>query len=157
MQKNKPIIMCVDDDPEVLASIARDLRCKYRKDYRIVQANCVLEGMKTAELIKKRGIPIALFLVDQKMPEMSGTEFLSKMIHLHPESAKVLLTAYSDTEAAIVSINKIGLDHYLLKPWDPPEQKLYPHDIFICCVLGRVFWLCGFSSSYIRLQLYKCL
>ncbi len=122
----KPIILCVDDDPEVLASVERDLRIKYRKDFRIVKALGSENGLEAAETIKKRGTPIALFLVDQRMPGMTGTEFLAKMATLHPDSAKVLLTAYSDTEAAIVSINQIGLDHYLLKPWDPPEQKLYP-------------------------------
>lgn len=122
----KPIILCVDDDPEVLASIERDLRSKYRKDFRIVKALGSENGLEAAETIKKRGVPIALFLVDQRMPGMTGTDFLAKMATLHPDSAKVLLTAYSDTEAAILSINEIGLDHYLLKPWDPPEQKLYP-------------------------------
>lgn len=122
----KPIILCVDDDPEVLASVERDLRSKYRKEFRIVKALGSDNGLEAAETIKKRGVPIALFLVDQRMPGMTGTEFLAKMTTLHPESAKVLLTAYSDTEAAIVSINEVGLDHYLLKPWDPPEQKLYP-------------------------------
>ncbi len=122
----KPIILCVDDDPEVLASVERDLRSKYRKEFRIVKALGSDNGLEAAETIKKRGTPIALFLVDQRMPGMTGTDFLAKMAILHPESAKVLLTAYSDTEAAIVSINTIGLDHYLLKPWDPPEQKLYP-------------------------------
>lgn len=122
----KPIILCVDDDPEVLASVERDLRSRYRKEFRIVKALGSDNGLEAAETIKKRGTPIALFLVDQRMPGMSGTEFLAKMKTLHPDSAKVLLTAYSDTEAAIVSINEIGLDHYLMKPWDPPEQKLYP-------------------------------
>ena len=123
---SKPIILCVDDDPEVLASVERDLRSKYRKEFRIVKALGSEKGLDAAETIKKRGTAIALFLVDQRMPGMTGTEFLAKMATLHPQSAKVLLTAYSDTEAAIVSINEIGLDHYLLKPWDPPEQKLYP-------------------------------
>ena len=122
----KPIILCVDDDPEVLASVERDLRAKYRKEFRIVKALGSANGLEAAETIKKRGTPIALFLVDQRMPGMTGTDFLAKMAVLHPESAKVLLTAYSDTEAAILSINEIGLDHYLLKPWDPPEENLYP-------------------------------
>jgi len=122
----KPIILCVDDDPEVLASVERDLRSRYRKEFRIVKALGSENGLEAAETIKKRGTPIALFLVDQRMPGMTGTEFLAKMATLHPQSGKVLLTAYSDTEAAIVSINEIGLDHYLLKPWDPPEEKFYP-------------------------------
>ena len=122
----KPVIFSVDDDPEVLGAIERDLRKHYKNDYRIIKANSPKEALVAARQLKERSTPIALFLVDQRMPEMTGTELLSELIKLHPESKKVLLTAYADTEAAILSINDIGLDHYLLKPWDPPEQKLYP-------------------------------
>ncbi len=122
----KPIILSVDDDPEVLAAIDRDLRQHYKSDYRIVRASSAKIGLDTAQQIKQRGNSIALFLVDQRMPEMTGTDFLKQVCKLHPDSRKVLLTAYADTEAAISSINDIGLDHYLMKPWDPPEQKLYP-------------------------------
>jgi thioredoxin reductase (NADPH) len=123
---SKPVIMSVDDDPQVLTAIERDLRQHYRSEFRVLKAGSGREALDTARQLKQRGTPVALFLVDQRMPEMTGTEFLSQVRELHPESRKVLLTAYADTDAAIVSINKIGLDHYLMKPWDPPDQKLYP-------------------------------
>ena len=122
----KPVIMSVDDDPQVLAAIERDLRNHYRADYRVLKAGSPEEAMDAARELKQRGTPVAMFLVDQRMPGMSGTKLLARLRELHPESRKVLLTAYADTEAAIESINEIGLDHYLMKPWDPPEQRLYP-------------------------------
>jgi thioredoxin reductase (NADPH) len=122
----KPVIMSVDDDPEVLAAIERDLRSHYRNDYRIMRAGSAKEALETSRLLKQRGTPIALFLADQRMPDMTGTELLAAMRKLHPDSRKVLLTAYADTEAAIACINQVGLDHYLMKPWDPPEERLYP-------------------------------
>ncbi len=123
---SRPVILSVDDDPEVLGAIERDLRRHYRGDYRIVRASSGAEGLQAAQQLKERGTPIALFLVDERMPEMSGTEMLDHARRLHPDSRKVLLTAYADTEAAIRGINEVGLDHYLLKPWDPPEERLYP-------------------------------
>jgi thioredoxin reductase (NADPH) len=122
----KPVILTVDDDAEVLGAIERDLREHYRQDFRIIKAGSPEEALDAARTLKQRGVPIALFLVDQRMPGMTGTELLREVRKLHPEARKTLLTAYADTEAAIVSINDIGLDHYLMKPWDPPEQKLYP-------------------------------
>jgi thioredoxin reductase (NADPH) len=122
----KPVILTVDDDPQVLAAIEHDLRERYSADYRIVRAGSPAEALDTARQLKQRGTPVALFLVDQRMPEMTGTKLLSAVRELHPESLKVLLTAYADTDAAIESINEIGLDHYLIKPWDPPETRLYP-------------------------------
>lgn len=122
----KPIIMSVDDDPEVLGAIERDLRSKYRNDYRIIKANSPKEALDTVNQLKQRGTPIALFIVDQRMPDMTGTELLRELRKLYPDTCKVLLTAYADTEAAIESINDIGLDHYLMKPWDPPDQRLFP-------------------------------
>jgi len=122
----KPVILSVDDDPEVLGAIERDLREHYRQDFRIIKAGSPEEALEAARTLKQRGVPIALFLVDQRMPGMTGTELLREVRKLHPDARKALLTAYADTEAAIVSINDIGLDHYLMKPWDPPEQKLYP-------------------------------
>jgi thioredoxin reductase (NADPH) len=122
----KPNIMTVDDEPHVLNAIARDLQAHYRSDYRIVKAGSGAEALETVQELKRRNAPIALFLVDQRMPVMSGVEFLEEAIKLFPEARKVLLTAYADTDAAIASINAIGLDHYLMKPWDPPEQRLYP-------------------------------
>ena len=122
----RPVIMSVDDDPQVLGAIERDLRHHYKNDYRVLKAGSAHEALDTARQLKHRGTPVALFLVDQRMPEMTGTQLLAEVKVLHPDARKVLLTAYADTEAAIESINEIGLDHYLMKPWDPPEQKLYP-------------------------------
>ena len=122
----KPIILSVDDESQVLQAIVRDLRQQYGKDYRIIQATSGAEALETVSQLKKRNTPIALFVADQRMPTMTGTEFLTEAIRFYPEARRVLLTAYADTEAAIASINNIGLDYYLLKPWDPPEQNLYP-------------------------------
>jgi thioredoxin reductase (NADPH) len=122
----KPIILTLDDEPQVLNAIGRDLRAHYGGDYRILKAESGSEALDAVQEIKRRGDAIAIFLVDQRMPEMSGTEFLGQARELFPEARKVLLTAYADTEAAITSINTIGLDHYLMKPWHPPEQNLYP-------------------------------
>lgn len=122
----KPIILTVDDEPQVLNAVERDLRQHYRGDYRIVKAGSGAEALKTVQKLKQRNAPVALFLVDQRMPSMSGTEFLAEARKFYPEARKVLLTAYADTQAAITSINTIGLDHYLMKPWNPPEQNLYP-------------------------------
>jgi len=118
--------MTVDDEPQVLNAIERDLRAHYHRDYRVVKAGSGSEALETLRNLKQRNRPVALLLVDQRMPGMSGTEFLQQAIKLNPEVRKVLLTAYADTDAAITSINAIGLDHYLMKPWDPPEENLYP-------------------------------
>jgi thioredoxin reductase (NADPH) len=122
----KPIILTVDDEPHVLNAIARDLQSQYRADYRIVKASSGSEALEAVAEYKRRGSAIALFLVDQRMPGMSGIEFLAEAIRLFPDAKRVLLTAYADTDAAITSINAIDLDYYLLKPWDPPEERLYP-------------------------------
>ncbi len=122
----KPIILTVDDEPQVLNAVERDLRRHYGGDYRIVKANSGPEALEAVRELKRRNAAVALFLADQRMPTMSGTEFLAEALKLYPEARKVLLTAYADTEAAIASINAIGLDYYLMKPWDPPEQTLYP-------------------------------
>jgi thioredoxin reductase (NADPH) len=122
----KPILLAVDDDLEVLSAIERDLRERYRNEYTVVKAHSGEEALRAAAEVQQRGKTIALFLVDQRMPGMTGTELLVELRKLFPEARKVLLTAYADTAAAISSINEIGLDHYLLKPWDPPEQRLYP-------------------------------
>jgi thioredoxin reductase (NADPH) len=114
----KPILLTVDDDPEVLSAIERDLRERYRDDYLVFKARSGEEALQAAVELQQRGKAIALFLVDQRMPGMTGTELLSELRKLFPEARKVLLTAYADTEAAIASINEIGLDHYLLKPWN---------------------------------------
>ncbi|MEK6253163.1 MAG: FAD-dependent oxidoreductase [Gemmatimonadales bacterium] len=122
----KPIILTVDDEEQVRNAVERDLKRHFRNDYRIIKANSGAEALETAHQLKQRNDSIALFLVDQRMPEMSGTEFLAEARGIYPEARKVLLTAYSDTEAAISAINTVGLDHYLMKPWTPAEENLYP-------------------------------
>jgi thioredoxin reductase (NADPH) len=122
----KPVLLTVDDDPAVLAAIERDLRQKYRQDFRTMKAQSGAEGLEVAQALAARNTPIALFLVDQRMPGMSGTDLLREAMKLHPDARRVLLTAYADTDVAISGINDIALDYYLMKPWDPPEQRLYP-------------------------------
>src|SRR5512146_884665 len=122
----KPVIMSVDDDPEVLGAVERDLRRHLRSDYRILAVSSGPQALETTQQLKARDAAVALFLVDERMPQMTGTQFLTEARKLYPNARKVLLTAYADTEAAITGINAVGLDHYLMKPWDPPEQHLYP-------------------------------
>lgn len=122
----KPVILAVDDDPQVLNAVERDLRANFRGDYRIIKANSGEQALEVTQELKRRDDPLALFLVDQRMPGMTGTDFIREAKTFYPQARKVLLTAYADTEAAITSINTLDLDHYLMKPWDPPEQHLYP-------------------------------
>ena len=122
----RPVILTVDDEVQVLNAVERDLRQHYRGEYRILKSSSGADALETVRQLKQRNVPLALFLVDQRMPDLSGTEFLVQAIQLYPEARKVLLTAYADTEAAIASINRVGLDYYLMKPWDPPEEHLYP-------------------------------
>lgn len=122
----KPILLTVDDEPQVLNAVERDLRRHYRGDYRILKAGSGREALDAVRRLQERGDQIALFLADQRMPDMTGTEFLAQARIHFPDARKVLLTAYADTQAAIDSINAVGLDYYLMKPWDPPEQQLYP-------------------------------
>ena len=122
----KPVILTLDDEPNVLGAIERDLRKHFKGDYRIVRATSGREALEALGKLKTRDDQVALFLVDQRMPGMSGTEFLEEAKKLYPDARKILLTAYADTQAAIDSINSVGLDYYLMKPWDPPEQTLYP-------------------------------
>lgn len=122
----KPVIFAVDDDPVVLAAIERDLRKQYHAEFRVMKASSGAEALEAARELARRNTAVAMFLVDQRMPGMSGTDFLREVLDLHPQARRVLLTAYADTDAAIAGINDVGLDHYLMKPWDPPEQHLYP-------------------------------
>lgn len=122
----KPTIMAVDDDRGVLSAVERDLRQRYAKDYRILAAESGAAALGALKQLRARGDPVALLLVDQRMPAMTGVEFLAQALDLFPGVKRVLLTAYADTEVAIKAINDIRLDHYLLKPWDPPEERLYP-------------------------------
>jgi thioredoxin reductase (NADPH) len=122
----KPTLLAVDDEPEVLRSIERDLRRKFGQQYRVLRAESGATALNAVERLKERSETVALFLADQRMPGMSGVEFLTKAIKIYPAAKKVLLTAYADTNAAIAAINQVRLDYYLLKPWDPPEENLYP-------------------------------
>ncbi|WP_304117617.1 FAD-dependent oxidoreductase [Mycolicibacterium bacteremicum] len=125
-QPRKPVILSVDDDPAVSRAVARDLRRHYGERYRIVRAESGPDALDTLHELKLRGDTVAVFVADYRMPQMSGIEFLEAAMDLYPMARRVLLTAYADTTAAIDAINVVDLDHYLLKPWDPPEEKLYP-------------------------------
>src|SRR5688572_27923750 len=122
----KPIIFTIDDDPSVLNSVERDLRSHYGQSYRILPIDSAQAALDYLKQLEQRNEIVALFLVDQRMPGMSGTEFLLDAIKVYPQAKRVLLTAYADTQAAIESINEVGLDYYLMKPWHPPEERLYP-------------------------------
>jgi thioredoxin reductase (NADPH) len=123
---NLPVIFTIDDDPQVLRAISRDLKVKYGKEYKILSTTSAQEALESLTDLKNTSDVVALFLCDQRMPEMEGVSFLEKAIKIFPEAKRVLLTAYSDTDAAIKAINDVKLDYYLIKPWDPPEEKLYP-------------------------------
>lgn len=122
----KPILLAVDDDPQVIRAVTRDLRKKYKREYRIISTESAKEALETLVEFKNQGQEVALFLSDQRMPEMLGVEFLEHARKIYPKAKRVLLTAYSDTSAAIQAINEVQLDYYLMKPWDPPEEKMYP-------------------------------
>jgi len=122
----KPVILTVDDDLPVLRAVERDLRARYGTDYRIVAASSGAEALEAVRQLTLRGSAVALFMVDQRMPKMTGVELLAQTVELQPDARRVLLTAYADTDVAIRAINEIHLDHYILKPWDPPDEKLYP-------------------------------
>jgi thioredoxin reductase (NADPH) len=123
---NKPVLLVVDDDPQVLAAVRRDLRSRYRDKYTVMSAASGEEALATARELKTRGDSLAIVISDQRMPGMPGSEVLAKSREVYPLARRVLLTAYSDIEAAIKAINEAHLDHYLSKPWDPPEERLYP-------------------------------
>jgi thioredoxin reductase (NADPH) len=122
----KPILLTVDDDPSVSRAVARDLRRRYGKDNRIVRASSGADALEALREVKLRGGRVAVLLADYRMPSMSGIEFLEAAMDLFPKARRALLTAYADTDAAIAAINVVDVDHYLLKPWEPPEEKLYP-------------------------------
>src|SRR5215813_4600808 len=122
----KPVLLTVDDDPEVLRAIERDFRTRYADRYRVMRANSGDTALSTLRELKKRNNPVALLLADQRMPQMDGVGFLSEAMEMHPQAKRALLTAYADTNAAIDAINEARVHYYLMKPWDPPEEKLYP-------------------------------
>jgi len=121
-----PFIIIVDDDVQVLRAIQRDVRNRYREEYRIAATESANEALEVLKEFKLKNESVALFISDQRMPEMEGIVFLEKALEIYPEAKQVLLTAYSDIDAAIKAINNVKLDYYLLKPWNPPEEKLYP-------------------------------
>ena len=123
---NKPVFLVVDDDPQVLAAVRRDLRSRYREHYTVLSAGSGKEALATARELKSRGDSLAMVISDQRMPGMLGTEVLAKSRELYPLARRVLLTAYSDIDAAVGAINEAHLDHYLSKPWDPPEERFFP-------------------------------
>jgi thioredoxin reductase (NADPH) len=145
---NRPTIVTVDDDVPVLRAIERDLRSRYAKDYRILAAPSGAEALDAVRELTVRGDPVALFVADQRMAAMTGIEFLTEAIDLQPDARRVLLTAYADTDVAIRAINEIRLDQYLLKPWDPPEERLYP-------VLDDLLadWSAGYRPPFVGLRL----
>jgi thioredoxin reductase (NADPH) len=121
-----PVIMVIDDDQAVLNAVERDIRARFGKEYRVVKAQSGEAALDVARQLQQRNETVALFLSDQRMPKMTGIQFLDQAREIFTESKKVLLTAYADTEVAIASINDLKLDYYLMKPWDPPEENLYP-------------------------------
>jgi thioredoxin reductase (NADPH) len=123
---SRPVLLTVDDDPQVVRAIGRDLRQQYGKRFRILKTESGQKALGLVKQLKLQNEIVALLLVDQRMPQMSGVEFLEQSMNIFPEAKRVLLTAYADTEAAIRSINKAKIDYYLMKPWDPPEEHLYP-------------------------------
>lgn len=139
----KPVILTVDDDPDVLQAVSRDLRHQYGDRFRVVRADSGQAALEALEQLKLRNEFVALFLVDQRMPQMSGVEFLEQALSLYPTAKRALLTAYADTDAAIRAINNTRIDYYLLKPWDPPEERLYP-------VLDDLLddWFAGFRPPF---------
>jgi thioredoxin reductase (NADPH) len=122
----KPVLLTVDDDPEVLRAIERDLRGHYAQKYRVMRADSGSAGLSTLRELKARNNPVALLLADQRMPSMDGVGFLAEAMEIHPKAKRALLTAYADTNAAIDAINEAKIHYYLMKPWDPPEEKLFP-------------------------------
>ncbi len=123
---DQSIIFVIDDDVQVLRAITRDLKNKYKQDYRVLSTSSAKEALDSLLELKNRGESVAMFISDQRMPEMEGVDFLSQAMEFYDDAKKVLLTAYSDTDAAIKAINNVRLDYYLTKPWDPPEERLYP-------------------------------
>ncbi len=122
----KPVLLAIDDDSDVLRAVERDLRHRYSEHYRVLASDSGPGGLDLLRRVQRRNEPVALFLVDYRMPQMNGIEFLAEALNLAPEAKRVLLTAYADTDAAIRAINDVKLNHYMMKPWDPPEQYLYP-------------------------------
>ena len=142
-ENSRPVILAIDDEPEVLRAVQRDLRSRYASDYQVLGATSGQEAIDVIEDLKLRDAPLALILADQRMPSVTGVDVLRASLSPYPDAKKALLTAYADTEAAISAINDVGLDHYIMKPWDPPDVKLYP-------ILDDLLsdWLAGFRPRF---------
>ena len=142
-ESRRPVILAVDDDPQVLRAVRRDLRSVYADRYRVLGAASAAEALNVLDTLEERGHDPALFLVDQRMPDMTGVEFLLEAVSRFPDARRVLLTAYAETDAAITAINKVRLDYYLMKPWDPPAERLFP-------VLDDLLsdWLAAYRPAY---------
>src|SRR5215207_7944109 len=147
---SKPTILTVDDDPQVVAAIGRDLAGQYGAEYRVVQASSGTEALMVLTRLALRDEPVAMIAADQRMPQMTGIELLSQARAHAPGAKLLLLTAYADTDVAIRAINEIGLDYYLLKPWDPPEERLYRSWTTCSATGGRptriTHLMCGWSG-----------
>src|SRR5215510_11208834 len=145
----KPVLLTVDDDAEVLRAVERDLRREYGNRFRVLRANSGESALDALRQLKLRNDPVALLLVDQRMPRMSGVEFIERANKIYPETTRALLTAYADTEAAIGAINKARVDYYLMKPWDPPEENFYP-------VLNDLLddWLASFRPPFEGIRVF---
>jgi thioredoxin reductase (NADPH) len=148
MPTKTPIILAIDDDPEVLQAISRDLRSEYGGQYRVIRADSGAQALEISRAARLTNEVIALFLADQRMPGMSGVEFLQQAKDLFPEAKRALLTAYADTDAAIKAINDVHVDYYLMKPWDPPEHHLYP---VLSDLLGD--WSAGYRPTFSGIRL----
>lgn len=147
MSDRPPAILAIDDEPEVLRAVMRDLRTRYAGDFQILGASGGAEAIEVIEQLSLRGSALALILADQRMPKITGIDVLRESLTFYPDSKKTLLTAYADTEAAISAINEVGLDHYIMKPWDPPESNLYP-------ILDELLddWKAGYRPTFSGLR-----
>ena len=145
----KPVLLTVDDDPDVLQAVERDLRSRYSERFRILRASSATEALDTLNRLKRRNDAVALLLADQRMPELDGVGFLSQATDLYPSAKRALLTAYADTNAAIEAINSARVHYFLLKPWDPPDQNLYPA---LDDMLNE--WMDSYHPPYEGIQLF---
>lgn len=145
---SQPIIFSIDDDPQVLRAVSRDLKSSFRSEYKILSTTSANEALEMLQSLKNKGESVALFVSDQRMPEMEGVDFLEKARAFYPDAKRVLLTAYSDTDAAVKAINSVKLDYYLMKPWDPPEEKMFP-------VLNELLddWQSGYTPDFKGIKL----
>jgi thioredoxin reductase (NADPH) len=148
LESHRPVMLAVDDDPQVLRAIRRDLTRAYQDRYRVIASTSANEGLRILDTLRDRREEPALVLVDQRMPEMQGVDFLAESLGRFPDTRRVLLTAYADTGVAIAAINRVRLDHYLVKPWEPPEERLYP-------VLDELLdeWQASYQPPYTGIRL----